>query len=334
MDNNFNNTPSSQEEGSSVVIPKPPRSKLVDIAIAVLKSIGYVGIWLGVQTILVLAFTLVITFANPYMNSDEVLNFVNSLSMELTLATNLITLAIFILIFKIASKSFLSKIQASLPHKKSILPTAVVGVSAQFTTLFVLGIIINMLPKSWVESFEQNSEIINDANQVVVFIVAVILAPIFEEIMCRGLILNSLRKAMPKWCAIVLSSLIFGVIHGNAIQIIYATALGILLGWIYTKTDSIYIPMLCHFAFNLTSTLLQYVNTENEVIAVILSLVMLISIPITTLCIVYFCLKSFTKPKEKLEVPVYVPITPINEYNLEALEKIQAEINDENGDNK
>lgn len=335
---NINNAPANEEIPAQIPseVPKAPRSKLVSVCIALLKAVGYVGIWLAVQTVFVLIFELVVTLANPYMSADEIINYINSFSMELTFITNIITLAIYILIFKLANKSFLSKIKTALPPKKSILPTFGLGISAQFTTLYAMGIILQLLPEKWIESFNQNNEIASNANQVVYFFVAVILAPIFEEIMCRGLILNSLRKAMPKWAAIVLSSLIFGVMHGNAVQIIYATALGVLLGWIYTKTDSILIPMICHFAFNLTSSLLQYVNTENQVISIILSLIMLLSIPVTVLCIIYYYLKTFVKPN-KADIapkPVYIsPTTPVSEYNSDALEKIQAEINTENGDN-
>lgn len=322
MDNNFNNQPTYIKN----------RNKLVDILLAILKSVGFIGIWLGVQMVFIFGFTIVLAILNPYMNSEEVLNMVNSLSMELTFATNIISLAIFILIYKIINKSFLNKIKADLPDKRSILPSCILGVCGQFATLFVLGMIIMFLPKSWIDSFEQTSDIIENANALMSFLVAVILAPIFEEILCRGLILNTLNKVMHKWVAIILSSAIFGIIHGNPIQFIYATALGILLGWIYTKTDSILIPILCHLAFNLTSTLLQYVNTENAIASVILSLVMYASIPIFTLCVVYFCLKSFNKPREEKPKEI-LPYTPNSEYRIDALEKIQADINSENGDN-
>lgn len=322
MDNNFNEQPTYVK----------PRNKLVDILLAILKSVGYIGIWLGVQITFIFGFTIVLAILNPYMSGEEVLNTVNSLSLELTFATNIVSLAIFILIYKILNKSFLNKIKADLPDKRSILPSCVLGACGQFTTLFVLGMIIMFLPKGWVDSFEQTSDIIENANELMSFLVAVILAPIFEEILCRGLILNTLSRVMHKWVAIVLSSAIFGIIHGNPIQFIYATALGILLGWIYTKTDSILIPILCHLTFNLTSTLLQYVNTGNAMASIILSLVMYASIPIFTLCIVYFCLRSFNKPREE-KIEELLPYTPNSEYRIDALEKIQADINSENGDN-
>ena len=336
MDNNLNNTPTPQWD----IQPPPnrPTDKLLSIGLSLLKAIGYVGIWLAVQTVLVTVFTVVVAIDNRGLSQKELSDLVTKYSIELTLITNLITLGIFVVIFLLLRKSFLARIKANTPQPLTLAPTGILGVSAQFSTLFILGLLMAFFPADWIESMEQNSEIMNNANQTVVFITTVIMAPIFEEIMCRGLILGTLRKSMNKWVAIVLSALIFGVIHGNAIQIIYATALGILLGWIYTKTNSIFIPMLCHLTFNLTSTLLQYVNTENPIMAVILTLIMIGSLPITVLCILFFWFKK-SPLEDKMQITPthhYTTYTSYPEYNESALSSIKEQVegskNNENGD--
>ena len=216
-----------------------------------------------------------------------------------------------------------------MPHKSSYLPTIAIGGSAQYVTAFLLGMILLFLPKDWVDSFNQGNEMVENANGLLAFLAVVILAPVFEEILCRGLILNTLRKAMPKWAAIVLSSAIFGIIHGNPIQFIYATALGILLGWLYTKFDSIWIPMLCHLTFNLMSMLNSYLDPENPIVTLLLGLIVFASIPIFALSLVYICLKKFKKEAPMAE---YAPITQ-REYNADALRKIEEEIeSNNNGD--
>jgi membrane protease YdiL (CAAX protease family) len=65
--------------------------------------------------------------------------------------------------------------------------------------------------------------------------------------------LGAMKKAMPKWVAVLLSSLIFGLLHANPIGIIYATLFGILLGFIAVKFNSILPAIICHIAFNATS---------------------------------------------------------------------------------
>ena len=76
-------------------------------------------------------------------------------------------------------------------------------------------------------------------------------APIFEEILFRGLILNEIKDNYNIPLAIILQGLMFGVFHGNMLQFLYASFLGIILGVIYIWTKSIYSCILCHMIFNI-----------------------------------------------------------------------------------
>ena len=78
----------------------------------------------------------------------------------------------------------------------------------------------------------------------------VIFAPIFEEWLCRGMILRGLlQKTKPVW-AICLSALVFALIHGNIWQGIPAFILGILFGYVYFRTGSLKMTMLMHLTNN------------------------------------------------------------------------------------
>lgn len=78
----------------------------------------------------------------------------------------------------------------------------------------------------------------------------IIISPIFEEILFRGMIFNSLKKNIDIVVAIVLQAFIFSVVHGNIIQFIYAFLGGIIYGIIYFKTNSLVAPMLMHIIGN------------------------------------------------------------------------------------
>jgi hypothetical protein len=87
------------------------------------------------------------------------------------------------------------------------------------------------------------------------FICVSIMAPFFEEWLCRGLILRGLlyrSKLKPVW-AIVISAAIFALIHMNPWQAIPAFILGVLFGYVYYKTGSLKLTMLMHFANNTMS---------------------------------------------------------------------------------
>lgn len=76
-------------------------------------------------------------------------------------------------------------------------------------------------------------------------------APFVEELLFRGAVMNCLHRAGHGPCAmIVWSALIFGVFHINPAQVIFATLLGLLLGWLYYRTGSLLPGILCHFINN------------------------------------------------------------------------------------
>lgn len=77
----------------------------------------------------------------------------------------------------------------------------------------------------------------------------VILAPIFEELFFRKLLIDRSRR-YGDVLAILLSSLAFGLIHGNISQVFYATLVGLLLGGIYCKTGKIHHTILIHMFLN------------------------------------------------------------------------------------
>lgn len=92
---------------------------------------------------------------------------------------------------------------------------------------------------------------------VLFFINVCILAPIWEELFFRGVLL---RRFTLKWSpqkSIIISSLLFGVIHINPLNMIFAFGLGCLLGYVYLKTKSIVVPMLLH-SFSNFLAFIQY----------------------------------------------------------------------------
>ena len=80
-----------------------------------------------------------------------------------------------------------------------------------------------------------------------------ILAPVAEELVFRGAILRSLMAyfnyRLP-WIPIVVSALLFGVVHGNVAQFANAFVMGLLLGWLYCRTHSIVLGVALHWVNN------------------------------------------------------------------------------------
>ncbi len=82
------------------------------------------------------------------------------------------------------------------------------------------------------------------------YLTIAIAAPIFEELIFRGIVLKKfLQKYTPKK-AIVFSAIIFGIVHLNPWQFIAAFTIGIAIGWIYWKTQSVWPGIFIHFVNN------------------------------------------------------------------------------------
>jgi membrane protease YdiL (CAAX protease family) len=91
-----------------------------------------------------------------------------------------------------------------------------------------------------------------------VFLVIVIIAPVAEELMVRGLLLDWLRQKMPVWPAILTSALVFGLLHGIALhsgasgwlQLGYRIGLGILGAYLAVRYQSLRPSFVLHATNN------------------------------------------------------------------------------------
>ena len=91
---------------------------------------------------------------------------------------------------------------------------------------------------------------------LIFFSTAAIAAPVFEEIIFRGFLLPSLTRYFPVWIAIVLSSLLFSIAHLSLSEVLPLTALGLVLGIVYTRSRNILASMIVHSLWN-SGTLLS-----------------------------------------------------------------------------
>ena len=97
------------------------------------------------------------------------------------------------------------------------------------------------------------------------FLLVAIFAPIFEEWLCRGMVLRGLlTKMKPVW-AIVISALFFAVIHMNPWQALNAFIIGVVMGYVYYKTGSLILTMVIHFVNNGTAVVLSQFPSLGEV---------------------------------------------------------------------
>jgi membrane protease YdiL (CAAX protease family) len=137
------------------------------------------------------------------------------------------------------------------------------------------------------------------------FLLMVIAAPLFEELICRGIILDGLLKKYSPVSSILISSIIFGLAHLNPWQFVAAFVIGIFAGWIYYKSRSLILVIIIHATLNLIGYLMRYFGdfdsasmdkTSIEIYGGVLNyaLVIVVSILAIFTC-VYYLNKEFKK---------------------------------------
>ena len=119
----------------------------------------------------------------------------------------------------------------------------------------IIGMFIGQVPENSVSS------IVNEVPIPVIFLLMVIIAPIVEELIFRKLMIDRLA-IYGDHMAILFSAVAFGLIHANLYQFFYATMLGALLGYVYTKTGNVKHTILIHMIINFFGSIVPLVITD------------------------------------------------------------------------
>ena len=93
------------------------------------------------------------------------------------------------------------------------------------------------------------------SDTVITVVYAICLGPVLEELVFRGVVFSFLEKSniKPVW-TILITAVLFGFVHMNIVQGLYAAALGIFLGFMRYKYRSLLITIVAHIVLNATGT--------------------------------------------------------------------------------
>ncbi len=89
-----------------------------------------------------------------------------------------------------------------------------------------------------------------------VLAVAVVLAPLFEELFFRGLLYPALRRRVGSAVAVLLNGVIFGALHFQPLFMLSLMLVGAVLAYLYERTGSLVAPMIAHALYNLCTILI------------------------------------------------------------------------------
>lgn len=211
---------------------------------------------------------------------------------------------------------------AALMLKKNfvgeLLPSKKVG-KAKFTAWVLLGMggamLANLLV-SWLITFtkevlgyeltQNDYGTASDPLSLFVMFFAIAVAPaIFEEFAFRCCALGALKK-FGKGFAVFSVSIIFGLIHGNVIQFVFAFFVGLILAYITVQTDNVLIAMVIHGINNGRSVINDMVVAmANEDIAnKVSSVLFIVFLVLGIISLIYLLIKKSFK-REKKQINIY-----------------------------
>jgi hypothetical protein len=165
-----------------------------------------------------------------------------------------------------------------------------------FILIFIMSVtnIIEHFP-----SYEEVSELLTSGSVLMQLLVVGIVGPVSEELLYRGILLNRLSEWMPKWVAIFVSSALFGVMHLNLFQGLYAFLLGVACAVLYVRYRNIWIPITGHIAFNSVNVIFRAIVDALGIEEFNVLILIILSALATGVAV--FALVKFTKPA----VPAY-----------------------------
>ncbi len=142
----------------------------------------------------------------------------------------------------------------------------------------------------------------------IMFVIQIAFIPaLVEEFALRGVVMQPLRKYGDRF-AIVMSALVFALMHGNMIQAPFAFIAGLAIGYFVIATGSIWTGVLIHFANNLFSVLLTLINGNSTLsIDTAYAVVMTVAFVLGLASCVVFALNKKRYRLRKTEYPISAP---------------------------
>lgn len=200
-------------------------------------------------------------------NIDNIANSLQSIISDkvliVSIMSQVIALAVFLIWYILGWGIKCKKSPIRDMNIRSISGIIVLGFAVEGMISGILGIVECYIPTLMDEYNKLMEEAGLMDGSVLVLVTAVILAPIVEELIFRGITLGYARKISKHfWIANCIQALAFGIGHMNLIQGCYAFILGLIMGAVFKKYQTIYATMILHATFNFSGVfvgILQFI---------------------------------------------------------------------------
>ena len=144
----------------------------------------------------------------------------------------------------------LRRLVGSLPEGHDwLLTTGIVAAAVVFSfgSAMLISSLLSYVESGWAESFVGGDDWLNERPVVFLLAVALVVAPVIEEVLFRGVMLHRLAVKWGLGPAIVVSSVLFGLLHVNFVGV---GVLGVVMALLYVRTQTLIVPIACHVLNN------------------------------------------------------------------------------------
>jgi membrane protease YdiL (CAAX protease family) len=241
---------------------------------AILKSIGYILIYFVLQSVMIMG----CTFANGVTTQKEMNVYVANNILIIAIVSNFLSLFIIALIRHILRKKLIIICSFREMSAKKCCLSVIAAFSFSMLFNYILIGIHHETGNMYDQSVAYFSKVYPGLGMAMMVVALLVSAPIVEEYICRGVLVNELKQSFSPTTAIIISALIFGGMHflaGGIFLAIGATLMGLILGVIYIKTNSLLITIIAHLSANLPDFIFMFFPRQDCLISIILSILYL-----------------------------------------------------------
>lgn len=233
------------------------------VFVALGKSLCYLALFLGTQVLVMLPVAVAAGVQAALENweaADQLYNLLYENTMLFSALSGLITIGVILLFYRIRRK----RLEEALWLRRVEGPGLWAGAALAPALYLVVTTALMLLPEAWLDSYAEASAGLSGGG-VVGAVAVVLVAPVVEEFVFRGLIMTRMARAMPGWLAAALSAAIFGVCHGHPVWFAYAFVLGLVFGLMDLRLGSIWPSIWAHMIFNAIGQIFDLLPEEDTV---------------------------------------------------------------------
>lgn len=143
-------------------------------------------------------------------------------------------------------------LKKTILHAKPVAMICIASFGLYYLAL-LLSMAVAVVSPETMEKYNDLMESTLGGSQILAMAAAVLLAPVNEECIMRGLVLKNLQRFFSEPVVIILQAVMFGIFHANWVQGIYVLPVGAALGWLAVKSRSVLPCIFMHLFYNLLS---------------------------------------------------------------------------------